>query len=66
MKCKTWWEQSRETTDQPWGRVLVAPQRIYTTVSLNYFADAEFPTRGRDAAHKHVDPKLIRTNLGWP
>ena len=48
------------------GRVLVPPQRIYTTITLNYFAGAESPTMGRDAAHKHVDPKQIRTNLGWP
>ena len=38
-------EQSKETIVQPWGRVLVAPQEIYRTISLSCFADTETLTR---------------------
>ena len=33
-------KRSQETIVQPWGRVLVPPQGIYTTISLSCFADA--------------------------
>jgi len=38
-------KQSRETVVKPWGRVLVPPQEIHTTISLSYFADTEIFTR---------------------
>ena len=35
----------KETTVQPWGRVLVPPQGIHITISLSCFADTKTPTR---------------------
>ena len=36
---------SQETIVQPWGRVLVPPQRIHITIPLSCFADTETPTK---------------------
>ena len=42
-------EQSKETIVQPWDRVLVPPQGICITISLNCFADTETPHQLRES-----------------
>ena len=35
----------RDRQEQPWGRLLVSHQQIYSTISLSHSADTETPSR---------------------
>ena len=35
----------RDSQEQPWGRLLVSHQQIYSTISLSHSADTETPSR---------------------
>ena len=50
---------SRQTIEQPLGRVLVPHQARHTTVSLRYFADTETSTRWEKLTA--VDPRRVGT-----
>ena len=53
----------QETVVQPWGRVLIPPQRIHTTVSLSWFADAETLTTWEKLTA--CCPQALRLHTGW-
>ena len=58
-------EPLKETAEQPWGRVLVAPQGISRTISLGCSADTETPLGWEKlkvrVVHKQLDPRLVET-----
>ena len=53
----------QETVVQPWDRVLIPPQRIHTTVSLSWFADAETLTTWEKLTA--CCPQALRLHTGW-
>ena len=44
---RRWGRRSQDTVVQPWGRVLVPPQGIHTTISLSSFTELKPPTNRR-------------------